>query len=87
VPAAIDGPVSGFVDYLDERGRWVGEGNTPPPEAVFVRRWSIEPAGAAADAVVLQVVVQPIAARQTGGGGVGIEGQTRLVTVLARRAR
>ncbi len=34
---------TGFVDYLDEYGAWVGTGTTPPANAIYVRRWSIEP--------------------------------------------
>lgn len=37
--------VAGYVDYLDARGRWVGAGPDPPPEAVFVRRWAIQALG------------------------------------------
>ena len=33
----------GFVDYLDQFGNWVGNGGSPPANAVFIRRWSIEP--------------------------------------------
>jgi type II secretory pathway pseudopilin PulG len=33
----------GYVDYLDAYGAWVGTGTTPPANAIYVRRWSIEP--------------------------------------------
>ena len=33
----------GYVDYLDAFGSWVGTGATPPANALYVRRWSIEP--------------------------------------------
>jgi type II secretory pathway pseudopilin PulG len=33
----------GYVDYLDAYGRWVGTGGTPPANAIYVRRWSIDP--------------------------------------------
>ena len=32
-----------FVDYLDQYGNWVGNQSNPPPTAVYIRRWSIEP--------------------------------------------
>jgi prepilin-type N-terminal cleavage/methylation domain-containing protein len=32
-----------YVDYLDDCGRWVGNGNDPPEGAVFIRRWAIVP--------------------------------------------
>jgi type II secretory pathway pseudopilin PulG len=34
---------TGYVDYLDAYGAWVGTGSTPPANAIYVRRWSIEP--------------------------------------------
>ena len=33
----------GFVDYLDAYGAWVGTGTAPPANAIYVRRWSVEP--------------------------------------------
>jgi len=33
----------GYVDYLDAYGNWVGTGTTPPANALYVRRWSIDP--------------------------------------------
>lgn len=33
--------VVGFVDYLDENGRWLGNGASPPAGCAYVRRWSI----------------------------------------------
>src|SRR5947209_14326290 len=47
-----------YCDFLDERGRSLGGGTSPPPRTVYVRRWAIEPWPAnPANAVVLQVVV------------------------------
>jgi type II secretory pathway pseudopilin PulG len=34
---------SGYVDYLDAFGAWLGTGTNPPNGAVYVRRWSVEP--------------------------------------------
>jgi prepilin-type N-terminal cleavage/methylation domain-containing protein len=33
----------GYVDYLDAFGNWAGNGSTPPANAVYIRRWAIEP--------------------------------------------
>jgi len=33
----------GYVDYLDAYGAWVGAGAEPPDDAIYVRRWSVEP--------------------------------------------
>jgi prepilin-type N-terminal cleavage/methylation domain-containing protein len=42
-PGTLNANVAGYVDYLDERGQWVGTGAQPPSTAVYIRRWSIEP--------------------------------------------
>lgn len=48
----------GFVDYLDASGRVVGSSDQPPGEAVYTRRWSVEPLFAGgSSAVILQVLV------------------------------
>jgi type II secretory pathway pseudopilin PulG len=40
---SLDASMTGYVDYLDQYGRWLGTGLTPPAGALYVRRWSIEP--------------------------------------------
>jgi hypothetical protein len=83
----------GYVDYLDQFGRWVGSGVSPPPEARWVRRWSIEPlAPNPEDLLVLQVLVIPV-------GSIGsaqalsernspwLRDGARLVTIRTRMAR
>lgn len=80
--------VPGFVDYLDAQGRWVGNGITPPPTAVFVRRWSIDPSGPASDLLILQVLVRPLAAAGASGTVVrGARAEARFVTAVARIGR
>lgn len=73
----LDGNIGGFVDFLDASGAWVGTGPVPPPNAAFVRRWVIDPAGSP-DLLVLQVLVRPV---------VGSPGEARYATVLARVQR
>lgn len=34
---------SGYVDYLDAQGRWIGNGTSTPANAAFIRRWSVMP--------------------------------------------
>lgn len=47
-----------YVDYLDARGRWVGNGATPPANTVFIRRWAVQPlAGPTERTLVLHVLV------------------------------
>lgn len=48
----------GFVDYLDETGRWIGNGAEPQPKTYYIRRWSIEPLPTNPNnTLVLQVLV------------------------------
>ncbi len=42
-PGTLGGNVPPYVDYLDARGVWVGNGASPPPGAVFIRRWAVRP--------------------------------------------
>jgi prepilin-type N-terminal cleavage/methylation domain-containing protein len=42
-PGTLSANLPPYVDYLDFQGRWVGNGSSPPPQAVFIRRWSIVP--------------------------------------------
>ena len=42
-PGTLSTNVPPYVDYLGVRGQWVGAGPSPPPEAVFIRRWAIRP--------------------------------------------
>jgi type II secretory pathway pseudopilin PulG len=39
----LNASMSGYVDYLDAYGAWMGTGASPPNGAVYLRRWSIEP--------------------------------------------
>ena len=76
----------GFADYLDAHGRWVGAGTSVPADAVFVRRWSIDPLAGSPDGLVLQVLVRPVSQGFTAVVRRG-RSDTRLVTVLARTHR
>jgi prepilin-type N-terminal cleavage/methylation domain-containing protein len=41
-PGALAADTAGFVDYLDDSGVAVGSGLSPPAQAMFTRRWSVE---------------------------------------------
>jgi hypothetical protein len=77
----------GYVDYLDNDGRWTGNGPQPGADAVFVRRWSVQPAPAdPANLLVLRVIVFPL----TGGAISGtppIGTGASMAGMLARTAR
>jgi hypothetical protein len=87
----LDRNTPGYVDFLDAAGRWVGSGTTPPPAAVFVRRWSVEPLPAEADAVLmLQVLVTRVGPERSVALAAGerrtpLAGDARLATLSARR--
>ncbi len=83
---ALTQNVSGYVDYLGRRGEWVGTGVTPPSQAVYARRWSIEPlVEDPADTLVLQVLVT--AAPWSGASAGRLPGDATVVTVVTRKSR
>src|SRR5262245_33257656 len=76
----------GYCDFTDAAGRAIGGGTAPPPEAMFVRRWSIAPlASDSANTLVLQVAVARV--RRTGAGTAPpAPDDARLATVKTRKA-
>ena len=82
----------GFVDFLDAQGTWVGTGTTPPPTAVYIRRWSVLPLPTNPNnSLVTQVLVTPIAnenARQaTIWTRTRMPGDALLITMKTRKAQ
>jgi prepilin-type N-terminal cleavage/methylation domain-containing protein len=60
-PGALNSNIAGYVDYLDGRSQWVGSGATPPANAVYIRRWSVEPLPTNPNnTIVLQVLVTTV---------------------------
>jgi prepilin-type N-terminal cleavage/methylation domain-containing protein len=56
----------GYVDYLDPNGTWVGTGVTPPGNAMYIRRWSIQPMPTNPNnTLVFQVLVTTVASEAT----------------------
>ncbi len=80
---SLDTNTPGYVDFADAHGASLGGGAAPPPGAVFVRRWSIEPVAASSDLILLQVLVRPLADGTPGPGQRGAR-EVRLVTMRAR---
>lgn len=67
-PGCLLRDTSGYVDYLDAGGRWLAAGDTPPPGAHYARRWSVSPLPSSPlDALVLQVLVTPVAQELAAG--------------------
>lgn len=54
---AIAANLTGFVDHLDQRGRWLGNGATAGAGARFTRRWQVRRAAGRPDVLVLRVRV------------------------------
>ena len=68
---------AGYVDYVNEAGRWVGTGSHAPPQAAYLRRWSVEPLSSALpDTLLLQVLVTTV---------VPSADRVRLVTIRTRK--
>lgn len=79
-----------YVDYVDGAGRWVGNGSDPPPSAVFIRRWAVQPLATDPErTLVLQVLVTTVredrsrTAAWSGAAGV----DAVLVSVLTRKGQ
>jgi prepilin-type N-terminal cleavage/methylation domain-containing protein len=88
---SLEQNTSGFVDFLDGNGVWVGTGSTPPGSAVYVRRWSIQPLPTNPNnTLVIQVLVTPVASEAARVASAftrtRMAGDALLVTVRARKA-
>ena len=88
---ALEQNTTGFVDFLDANGAWVGTGSTPPGSAVYIRRWSIVPLPTNPNnTLVVTVLVTPVAsemARVTSAfTRTRMAGDSMLVTVRTRKA-
>ena len=92
----------GYFEYIDRFGVSVGGASfTPPADAIYVRRWAVEPleglegleevSGSAGDAIVLKVLVRHLTNGVTPPSSVSTgqaraPGEARLVSVKTRRA-
>jgi type II secretory pathway pseudopilin PulG len=80
-PGTLDANVACCVDYLDGAGRWTGGGGSPPPSAVYIRRWAVRALGSDPDNIlVFQVVVTTRTP-----DGVTSPDAAHLVSILARK--
>jgi prepilin-type N-terminal cleavage/methylation domain-containing protein len=60
-PGTLDSNIPPFVDYLDRFGRRAATGPSPPPDAVYIRRWAIRHAPSdPSEVVALQVLVTTV---------------------------
>lgn len=80
---------TGFVDYLDASGRWLGTGPEPPAGAVYIRRWSVEPLPTNPNnTLVLQVLVTRNRTRGPADEGAvsRLPDEARLVSLKTRKS-
>ena len=89
---ALEQNTTGFVDFLDGGGNWVGTGSTPPATAVYIRRWSIQPLPTNPNnTLVIQVLVTPVTSEQARVASqftrTRMAGDALLVTVRTRKAQ
>ena len=80
--------VTGFVDYLNASGAWIGTGAMPPSGTVYVRRWSVEPlANSPTDTLILEVVVAHARRKKSAGASASawVANDAHLVAVKTRK--
>lgn len=77
---SLQSNVEGYVDYVDATGAYAGRGAEPPPGAVYLRRWSIQPMPSdPAHSLVLQVMAARVSRPQSR--------DVHLVSILARTSQ
>ena len=89
-PDALASNVRSYVDYLDDRGRWVGNGAGPPSQAAFIRRWSVRPLPAdPGSTLILSVLVTTVAQDRSRADAWTSRSGTEalLVTLITRKGR
>jgi type II secretory pathway pseudopilin PulG len=88
---ALADNVDGYVDYLDRFGASLGGGPDVPGDAVYIRRWAIEPLPTNPNnTLILQVLVFNRDDRDAGGSGPvlnRVRDEARLVSVKTRKSR
>ena len=84
--------VAGYVDYVDQYGRIIGGGVTVPAQAVYIRRWSVEPLPTNPNnTLILQVVVTKSRNRgiadSVDGSTRRLRDEARVMTVKTRKSQ
>ena len=81
---------SGYVDYIDKDGKSLGTGTAVPGNAVYIRRWSIEPLPTNPNnTIVIQVLVTRWRDRGTANTVTGtgrLPDEARIISVKTRKA-
>ena len=87
---ALGENTDGYCDFLDRNGQSLGGGTTPPANAIYVRRWSVEPLPTNPNnTLVLQVLVARNRSRNAADQAVGVNrlpDEARIISVKTRKA-
>jgi prepilin-type N-terminal cleavage/methylation domain-containing protein len=88
---ALDQNVTGFCDFLDANGAWLGTGTNATNGTMYVRRWSVIPLPTNPNnTLILQVLVTPLVNElrraQTAGPRERMAGDSLLISVKTRKA-
>ena len=87
---ALGENTDGYCDFLDRNGQSLGGGTTPPANAIYVRRWTVEPLPTNPNTpLVLQVLVARNRSRNAADQAVGVNrlpDEARIISVKTRKA-
>jgi hypothetical protein len=90
-PGTLKQNTEHYCDFVDERGRWIGGGTTPPPGTVYVRRWEIAPLPSDPDTLLIQVLAFRWRNFRTGSAEIAgqnarrLPDEARLITLKTRK--
>jgi len=87
---ALNENTPGYVDYIDQFGNKLGGGAQPPANAIYMRRWSIEPLPTNPNnTLIIQVLVTRNHDRGAANDGAvnRLPDEARLITVKTRKAQ
>lgn len=88
--SALRENTAGWVDYVDQFGNKLGGGANPPKDALYTRRWSIEPLPTNPNnTLIIQVLVTRNFSRGAANEGsvARLPEEARLITVKTRKAQ
>ena len=87
-PGTLTANTTPYVDYRDDEGRWVGNGSVPPPGAVFIRRWSVQPLPEDPDRVlILRAIVTTVVSEAGRAGPGSMRAVEAFLTTMRTRTR
>jgi hypothetical protein len=89
-PDALRKNTAGYVDHVDVSGQIVGRDELPPEDAIYTRRWSIEPLPTNPNnTLILQVLVTRNRDRGNADEGsvARLRDEARVITVKTRKAQ